>query len=84
MKKSDNINRKFIPDSVINMHGTFYNCDADFDTSFYNYISNNVEDLSWCFTYIHWPFMGNGYYQNYFYLPNKVKNLSHCFYKYIQ
>ena len=29
-----------------------------------------------------WPLMGNDYFHNHFYLPNKVKNLSHCFYKY--
>ena len=75
-------NRKFIPDSVINMHSTFRDCDSDSPTNFYNYISNNVEDLSWCFANMYWPLIGNGYYQNYFYLPNKVKNLSHCFYRY--
>ena len=76
------INRKFIPDSVINMSGTFYNCDSNYGVNFYNYISNNVEDLSWCFAYMHDILLGNGYSNNSFYLPNKVKNLSYCFYNY--
>ena len=71
-----NENRKFIPDSVINMSGTFYNCRGHYGANFYNYISNNVEDLSWCFAYMHDP----DYDSNSFSLPNKVKNLSHCFY----
>lgn len=76
-------NRKFIPDSVINMHSTFRNCDSDHSyTNFHNYISNNVEDLSWCFANMFRPLRGNGYYHNCFYLPNKVKDLSHCFYRY--
>ena len=75
-----NVNRKFIPDSVINMSYTFHNCDSDYGINFHNYISNNVEDLSWCFADMaSSPLFGNGYDHNYFYLPNKVKKLTRCF-----